>query len=677
MGKIRQLSAHVADLIAAGEVVERPASAAKELVENAIDAGAKNITVEIQGGGMTFLRVTDDGCGMSAEDAETAFLRHATSKLREASDLEAISTLGFRGEALAAISAVSRIDLLTRQEHSDFGTSLHLEAGVVTERGEAGCPKGTTIIIRDLFYNTPARMKFMKRDAVEAGALLSAVQRLALAHPEIAMRVLRDGEEQLRTTGDGQLLSAIHAVMGRTTAKEMLPLKSAWEKYSLSGFVSTPTASRGNRSNEIFFVNGRHVRSKTMTAALEEAYRNRMMTGRFPSCVLHLQLPEHLVDVNVHPAKIEVKFLNERDVFDCVLYGVRGALEQGSGRVDLKLPKQPLPKTEANVAAPPVAGDRREASGKEAAFAGARPQTYSAPAKSPSAKAAPRGDFYRNMTGEEFLAFAKTLKEAPRPTGEQVIKNAQNLPLSGKKTESKAPAQTSAVETKEAEKQIPVSEELQQVLSLQEEQQTLPVQQQPSPPQQLSAEQQSYCIVGEALNTYIIVQQGDTLLFIDKHAAHERILFEKLRKNQEPIMPQLLLQPILCRLEREELAIIMENEGILSEFGFALSDFGDGVLSVSQIPADLPEKQTESTLGQLADQLRKGKLLEKAALRDELLHTLACKAAIKGGWQTDPLEREALVLQVLSREDLKYCPHGRPICAQLTRSQLERQFKRT
>ena len=550
MGKIRQLSAHVADLIAAGEVVERPASAAKELVENAIDAGAKNITVEIQGGGMTFLRVTDDGCGMSAEDAETAFLRHATSKLREASDLEAISTLGFRGEALAAISAVSRIDLLTRQEHSDFGTSLHLEAGVVTERGEAGCPKGTTIIIRDLFYNTPARMKFMKRDAVEAGALLSAVQRLALAHPEIAMRVLRDGEEQLRTTGDGQLLSAIHAVMGRTTAKEMLPLKSAWEKYSLSGFVSTPTATRGNRSNEIFFVNGRHVRSKTMTAALEEAYRNRMMTGRFPSCVLHLQLPEHLVDVNVHPAKIEVKFLNERDVFDCVLYGVRGALEQGSGRVDLKLPKQPLPKTEANVAAPSEASDRREASGKEAAFAGARPQTYPAPAKSPSAKAAPRGDFYRNMTGEEFLAFAKTLKDAPRPTGEQAIKNAQNLPLSGKKTESKAPAQTSAVETKEAEKQIPVSEDLQQALPLQEEQQTLPVQQQTSPPQQqLSAEQQSYCIVGEALNTYIIVQQGDTLLFIDKHAAHERILFEKLRKNQEPIMPQLLLQPILCRLE--------------------------------------------------------------------------------------------------------------------------------
>ena len=316
MPKIQQLSPHVADLIAAGEVVERPASAAKELVENAIDAGAHKVTVELRDGGMTFLRVTDDGCGMAAEDVETAFLRHATSKLHEAADLEAIHTLGFRGEALAAISSVSRIDVLTKTADAPFGTSLHLEAGVVTERGEAGCPNGTTMLVRDLFYNTPARMKFMKRDSVEASAVLSTVQRLALAHPEVAVRVLRDGQEQLSTPGDGKLLSAIYAVMGRQTAQEMTPVDGSWDKLSVTGFVTRPAATRGTRGSQIFFVNGRHVRSKLMTAALEQAYRNQLLQGRFPACVLHLHLPEHLVDVNVHPAKTEVRFLREQEVFD-------------------------------------------------------------------------------------------------------------------------------------------------------------------------------------------------------------------------------------------------------------------------------------------------------------------------------------------------------------------------
>ena len=376
MPKIQQLSPHVADLIAAGEVVDRPAGAAKELVENAIDAGAKNITVEIQNGGMTFLRVTDDGCGMSAEDAPTAFLRHATSKLREASDLEAIHTLGFRGEALAAISAVSRVDLMTKTADAEFGTGLHLDAGVVTEQGEVGCPNGTTIIVRDLFYNTPARMKFMKRDTVEASALLSMVQRLALAHPEVAFRVLRDGEEQLHTAGDGRLYSAVYAVMGRTTAQEMTEVDSRYEKYALSGYVSKPNASRGNRSNQFFFVNGRHVRSKSMTAALEEAYRNALMVGRYPSCVLHLTMPEHLVDVNVHPAKTEVRFLNERDVFDCIRYGVQGALERANGTVALHLRNPDKPKTQTT--------------------------------------AVPKQGFFRQMSAEDYRAVAAVMQEGAR-----------------------------------------------------------------------------------------------------------------------------------------------------------------------------------------------------------------------------------------------------------------------
>ena len=339
MANITQLSPHVADLIAAGEVVERPGSVVKELVENAIDAGAKHITVEIQNGGMTLIRITDDGCGMDREDAQTAFLRHATSKIRKEEDLAAIGTLGFRGEALAAISSVSRIRLLTRTAGSGEGTALTLEGGVITACDPAGCPKGTTMVVRDLFFNTPARMKFMKSDVAEGANVSGVVQRQAIAHPEIAFRFLKDNQEQLVTAGDGQLLSAVYAVFGRQAAKEMIPVDSRWEKTAVTGFVSLPTASRGNRSGQLFYVNGRHVKSKTMTAALEEAYRNQIMAGRFPSCVLNVQMPLTSVDVNVHPAKTEVRFLSEKSVFDSIHYGVLAALGKASGKKDVTFPK--------------------------------------------------------------------------------------------------------------------------------------------------------------------------------------------------------------------------------------------------------------------------------------------------------------------------------------------------
>ncbi len=652
MPKIECLSPHVADLIAAGEVVERPASAAKELVENAIDAGAKHVTVELQNGGMTFLRVTDDGCGMEAQDAETAFLRHATSKLRRAEDLEAIHTLGFRGEALAAISSVSRIDLLTRTADSDFGTSLHLEAGVVTERGEAGCPVGTTIIVRDLFYNTPARLKFMKRDSVEASALLSTVQRLALAHPEVSVRLLRDGAEQLNTPGDGALLSAIHATLGRQTAKEMVAVQSRWDKYSLTGYVSLPNATRGTRSNQLFFVNGRNIRSKTMTAALEEAYRNRLMVGRFPSCVLCLQLPEHLVDVNVHPAKTEVKFLNERELFDCVRYGVQGALDNASGRVTMQLPQERTATPCAESAAvlhDSVAAPRA---------------TTSCGAKS--------GGFY-HLSAEEFRAYAQTLRDAPRaaprpaqtpPETVSPAPTSKNAPDFSSVGRGPAPA-VSPIPAAVSEP-IPDFDPAGRGLApaAEPEQTALPL------------ETAAFRVVGEVLDTYIVVEQEDTVLLIDKHAAHERVLFEKLRASQEPIMPQLLLSPLLFEPEREECAVLLENETLLRELGYELSDYGDGVLAVRQIPSELAPEQAAATLSALAADLINGKRLDSTALRDRLLHTTACKAAIKGGWHTDTREREALVREVLSREDLKYCPHGRPICIILTASQLERQFKR-
>ena len=684
MPKIQQLSPHVADLIAAGEVVERPASAAKELVENAIDAGARNVTVELQNGGMTFLRVTDDGCGIPADEAETAFLRHATSKLRQAADLEAIHTLGFRGEALAAISSVSRIDLLTKTADAPFGLSLHLEAGKVTQREEAGCPDGTTIIVRDLFFNTPARMKFMKRDTVEGSALLDTVRRLAVAHPEVSFRVLREGEELLHTSGDGQLLGAVYAVLGRQTAKDMIAVDSHWEKIALTGFVTKPTATRGNRSGQLFFVNGRFVRSKTLMAALEEAYRNRMMVGRFPACVLHLHIPEHLVDVNVHPAKTEVKFLNEREVFDCVRYGVQGALDGDAGRVELKL--------------------------------------------NSGHTAAPRQDFYRTMTAEEYREFSKAAQNAPRVQPSAAALNSLKSPSRFEPTKT-APELTNrsvgddahivpsagifhspvpAVTDTPAEPAnhsvgddvhiappagishfpVPAVTDTPAELanhSVGDDAHIVPSADAPHPPASDQAEpldqtalplpEQTWRLVGEAFDTYLIVEQGAELLLIDKHAAHERILFEKLRARTEPVLPQLLLQPIICTPEREETAVLLENSALLAEFGYDYTDLG-GALAIRQIPAELDPAEAASSLTALAGELLAGKQLAPEALRDNLLHTVACKAAIKGSRHTDEAEKRALVAEVLSRSDIQYCPHGRPVCIRLTRSQLERQFKR-
>ena len=684
MPKIQQLSQHVADLIAAGEVVERPASAAKELVENAIDAGARNVTVELQNGGMTFLRVTDDGCGIPADEAETAFLRHATSKLRQAADLEAIHTLGFRGEALAAISSVSRIDLLTKTADAPFGLSLHLEAGKVTQREEAGCPDGTTIIVRDLFFNTPARMKFMKRDTVEGSALLDTVRRLAVAHPEVSFRVLREGEELLHTSGDGQLLGAVYAVLGRQTAKDMIAVDSHWEKIALTGFVTKPTATRGNRSGQLFFVNGRFVRSKTLMAALEEAYRNRMMVGRFPACVLHLHIPEHLVDVNVHPAKTEVKFLNEREVFDCVRYGVQGALDGDAGRVELKLDS--------------------------------------------GHTAAPRQDFYRTMTAEEYREFSKAAQNAPRVQPSAAALNSLKSPSRFEPTKT-APELTNrsvgddahivppagishfpvpAVTDTPAEpanhsvgddahivppagishSPVPAVTDAPVELtnhSVGDDARIAPSADAPHPPASDQAEpldqtalplpEQTWRLVGEAFDTYLIVEQGAELLLIDKHAAHERILFEKLRARTEPVLPQLLLQPIVCTPEREETAVLLENSALLAEFGYDYTDLG-GALAIRQIPAELDPAEAASSLTALAGELLAGKQLAPEALRDNLLHTVACKAAIKGSRHTDEAEKRALVAEVLSRSDIQYCPHGRPVCIRLTRGQLERQFKR-
>ena len=633
MSKIIQLSQHVANLIAAGEVVERPASVVKELLENAVDAGASQVTVEIRDGGMTFLRVTDNGCGMLPEDARTAFLRHATSKLRSAEDLAAIATMGFRGEALAAIASVSRIDLLTKTPGAIAGTSLHLEAGNITDESEAGCPDGTTIIIRDLFFNTPARMKFMKSDTYEGSRVAAAVQQQALAHPEVAFKLIRDGKQALSTPGTGDLGAAVYCVYGRECAN-MVKVESKWENYTLTGFVSKPTDARPSRNLQTFFVNNRPVKSKILIAALEEAYRNQIMVGKFPACVLHLYLPANTVDVNVHPAKTEVKFLAEKAVFDCVHYGVLGALNKTPDRPQVQFKPAPAPTLPPKPA--PVAPQKND--------------THSGP----NATQKPKADFYRTMTAEEFKTFSAALTDAPKPRPEAAaataakIQQRQSLPLY---SPVKLPTVTPVSQPE------PAAEEPEQTV--------LPM-----------PEEIPWHLVGELYRSYVIVEQGEEAFLIDKHAAHERLLFEKLKANQEAITAQNLLTPIPCRLSPESCAELLSNQGLLEELGFEIEEFGDNTVLLRQIPMDLSPEDAADALETIAADLLSGRRESKDAVRDEVLHTVACKAAIKAGWHSDEKELLALVKQVMENDDLKYCPHGRPICISLSKKQLEKQFKR-
>lgn len=558
MPKIIQLDRHVADLIAAGEVVERPASAVKELVENSIDAGAKNITIELQNGGMTFLRITDDGCGMDPVDARTAFLRHATSKIRRQEDLACIGTLGFRGEALAAISSVSKIDLLTRAQGAENGVRLHLEAGKVLSEEPVGCPCGTTILVRELFYNTPARMKFMKSDAAESSAVFSVVQQQALAHPEISFRFLKDGQEQLHTDGQGDRMAAIYAIYGRELANNMLPVDGSWEKLRVRGFVTKPTATRGNRAWQSFFVNNRYIKSRLLSAAVEEAYRNQIMVGRFPACVLEIDIPVQAVDVNVHPAKTEVKFLSEREVFDAVHYAVLSTLSRAAGRPEWKTPEKkqeaaPQPQAQPKIVQPPKPG------------------------------------FYQTMQASEYRRQAA---QQPMPKQEQPMlaspvqlprsepapaQQAFDLPKPEAKPEVRAepkpePRPEARPEPKPAERPEPKPE---------------PVKASEVQQQEFAVREEPFRIIGEALHTYIIIEQGKAVLFIDKHAAHERIRFEALKKEDHPIMAQLLLAPVSAELSREEAAAVLENKALLERCGFETEDFGGGDVLIRQIPSDV------------------------------------------------------------------------------------------
>ena len=668
MPTIRQLDPHVADLIAAGEVVERPASVVKELMENAIDAGANAVTVEIAHGGMSLIRVTDDGCGIAPDQCRTAFLRHATSKISSEYDLEAIGTLGFRGEALAAIAAVSRVELLTNQGQG-LGTALTLEGGQVMEQEEAGCPKGTTMLVRDLFYNTPARLKFMKRDSAEGAAVFAVVQHLALSHPELSVKFIRDGKQELLTPGDGQLKSAIYAVLGRDLALGFVPVKGSGENMEISGFVSLPTCCRGSRSYQHFFVNGRYIKSRVMMAALEEAYRNQKMVGKFPGCVLHLTLRPNSVDVNVHPTKTEVKFQNEQQVFATVYHGVLAALNADKTRPQAVV-KSVLPRQDTVTPNQTSLRDFTAVTASHGTVTTPPAAVVSRPQTTPSP--------FRRVTPLDQVAPSAPVAEKPllvQPERAKSVAQEKAQPVVAEKAvsvatqEKKAPAPQPAPVVEEAveeEKPIPVAEE--------------PVEETSAPaaepePAPQPTQEEPWVVRGELFHTYIMVEQGDKVVLIDKHAAHERVNFDRLKAQNYQPMVQELLTPITLTLGPQERQALLDGQEVLEGFGFQLEEFGSGSLAVRAVPDYLETGDVEPTLLELAKKLRLTGWADPGAARDEVMHTMACKAAIKGGQRNDPQELERVAGLVMGGA-VKYCPHGRPVAIELTRGELEKQFKR-
>lgn len=684
MSKIHQLDPHVADLIAAGEVVERPASAVKELTENAIDAGADAITVEIQRGGMSYIRVTDNGCGIEPEDCLTAFLRHATSKIRTEYDLEAIGTLGFRGEALAAIASVSRVELMTRTREAEAGRALLLDGGVVRRQEEVGCPVGTTLIVRDLFFNTPARQKFLKRDSAEGSAVMAVVQHAALSHPEVSFRFLREGKEELNTPGDGSLQSAVYAVLGRDMALGFVPCRGSGEEITVEGFLSRPVCCRGSRASQFFFVNGRYVKSRTMQAALEQAYQNQKMVGRFPGCVLHLTTKLSGVDVNVHPTKTEVKFASEKKLFDAVYYAAKAALEEASGA-----PEAVLKPRQRTAAAPKHDSVTPNQTFFQTVSAQQFRSALHSDAKTPYTPDAPR----RRVT-EEPLGFSEPavsrrpaqpvppLQPAPQK------KPAEQVSFPAPETqprETAARPETKPVPAHLPEPTLPAQDRTPVLRKNEAAEEALPVaegasmHEAPAPAEttqpEVTPDAPAWRLAGEVLHTYIIVEQGDEVWLIDKHAAHERMNFDRLKSMHHKPMGQLLLQPKIFRPVPEEHEALLEQVPLLREFGFEVEDFGGGSLIVRQAPDYLPAEQIEAALNEIAARLLTTGTADPDAARDEVLHTMACKSAIKGGWTSGEEELKAICAAVMN-DEVRYCPHGRPVAIRMTRRDLEKQFKR-
>lgn len=653
MSRINVLDKHVAELIAAGEVVERPSSVIKELVENSIDAGSTNITVEIKNGGKTFIRVADNGCGIERDDVKIAFLRHATSKVKIQDDLDSIATLGFRGEALASVSAVANVELITCADSEEIGTFYSVSAGEEVELSDIGCPKGTTIIVRDLFFNIPARQKFLKKDVSEGNAIAQVIDRIALSHPEIAFTFIRDSKVALKTSGDGKLSSAIYSVFGRDFANSMIEVDYKLGPVEVKGYISKPESARPTRSMQTFFVNGRFVKTRTAAAAVDEAAKGSVMVGKFLSCVLNLSMSFSAVDVNVHPAKIEVRFVNERPIFDAVYHAVKSALLSNDERKKAQLfsnsvekPKiEPFTYSTVKTVKTETAEVRKPVVNTASVFS--KPQEKPIYARNTSV----------NDVQEKTNAFLKSLEvikedEVKRNTTLDIFEDEPPVINTVVKETIREKEETPKATVSEAQEEKPVllDNTFEKAID-------------------------DFKFVGEAFSTYIIVEIENKLMLVDKHALHERIIYERL-KSEGNTFSQMLLMPVTVTLQKDEYNAAVMNLEVFQKAAFEVEDFGNGTLLVRSCPQFLDSADVESSIAEMACYLNQNKLDINTEKMDWIFHNVACRAAVKAGNKSKIPELIDLVKQMLKNPALKTCPHGRPVCIELTKNDIEKQFGR-
>lgn len=702
MGVINVLDKHIAELIAAGEVVERPSSVIKELVENSIDAGAKNITVEIKNGGTTFMRVADDGCGIYRDDIKKAFLRHATSKVKTANDLDMISTLGFRGEALASISAVSRLQVITKNENEEIGSCYEIEGGEEISLEDAGCPTGTTFVIRDLFYNIPARSKFLKKDVAEGNAVSALMDKIVLSHPEVAFTFIRDGKQVLRTFGDGKLLSAIYSVFGKDFAKGLIPVDYTLDSVTVKGYISKPINSRPNRNMQNFFINGRFVKTRTGMAALEEAYKGSIMVGKFPSAVLQLTVPYEIIDVNVHPAKIEVRFINERPVFDAIYHAVKTALQQGDERKQVHFKENTafneikkvnpfnnaqaiFAKAENTPAEKPIKPIERI----EPVLKNSEPKPYNPfdelDLKDEKPKPVSIDNLKMSDSSNPFDIYSKQaikrnseLENKKAEFSKQKLEKAEQLILKATQQEESLPKQEITVDDLTAEStKTPIETEVskEEVKPLKEisENKT----DNNDALTELPKEQTKLRFLGEAFNTYIIVEKNDNeVLIIDKHAAHERIIYEKLKADSGSANVQYLLTPITVTLDKIDYDAAVSNLDMFAKCSFDVEDFGNGTLLVRSAPQYLAATEIADCITEMSGYIASGKKDIYTEKMDWFYHNVSCRSAIKAGNKSTVQELMDIAWTLEKNPQIKYCPHGRPICIVMTKYEIEKQFGR-
>lgn len=702
MGVINVLDKHIAELIAAGEVVERPSSVIKELVENSIDAGAKNITVEIKNGGTTFMRVADDGCGIYRDDIKKAFLRHATSKVKTANDLDMISTLGFRGEALASISAVSRLQVITKNENEEIGSCYEIEGGDEISLEEAGCPTGTTFVIRDLFYNIPARSKFLKKDVAEGNAVSALMDKIVLSHPEVAFTFIRDGKQVLRTFGDGKLLSAIYSVFGKDFAKGLIPVDYTLDSVTVKGYISKPINSRPNRNMQNFFINGRFVKTRTGMAALEEAYKGSIMVGKFPSAVLQLTVPYEIIDVNVHPAKIEVRFINERPVFDAIYHAVKTALQQGDERKQIHFKENTafneikkvnpfnnaqavFAKAENTPAEKPIKPIERI----EPVLKNSEPKPYNPfdelDLKDEKPKPVSIDNLKMSDSSNPFDIYSKQaikrnseLENKKAEFSKQKLEKAEQLILKATQQEENLTKQEITVDDLTAEStETPIETEVskEEVKPLKEisENKT----DNNDALTELPKEQTKLRFLGEAFNTYIIVEKNDNeVLIIDKHAAHERIIYEKLKADSGSANVQYLLTPITVTLDKIDYDAAVSNLDMFAKCSFDVEDFGNGTLLVRSAPQYLAATEIADCITEMSGYIASGKKDIYTEKMDWFYHNVSCRSAIKAGNKSTVQELMDIAWTLEKNPQIKYCPHGRPICIVMTKYEIEKQFGR-